>query len=111
MFKVNNKSTRTTPVPHSGVFIVNVEHISQLALVFLLLSLSRQMPAGLVVRNDYIITYVQFIQSRLHPYCLIWASRKIIQPSFALYRDFYRLLIAAFTDHWVPRMLFVHLIN
>ena len=30
MFKVNNKDTRTTP---SGIFIVNVEHISHLVLV------------------------------------------------------------------------------
>ena len=42
MFKVNNKDTRTTP--RSGVFIVNFEHISQLFLVFLLLTLSRLMP-------------------------------------------------------------------
>ena len=37
MFKINNKDTRTTP----GVSIVNFEHISYLALVFLLLTLSR----------------------------------------------------------------------
>ena len=36
MFKVNNKDTRTTSVTSSGVFIVNFEHISRLALVFLL---------------------------------------------------------------------------
>ena len=30
----------------SGVFIVNFEHISHLVLLFLLLTLSRQMPAG-----------------------------------------------------------------
>ena len=62
MFKVNNKDTRTTPMAYmaceicskltikiperrqwrrSGIFIVNFEHISQLALVFLLLTLSR----------------------------------------------------------------------
>ena len=55
MFKVNNRNTRTRlkyvqkitkrPEQHhwrcSGVFIVNSEHISHLALVFLLLSLSR----------------------------------------------------------------------
>ena len=28
-----------------------------------------------------------------------------------LYRDFYRLLIATSIDHWLPRMLFVRLIN
>ena len=32
----------------SGVFIVNFEHISHLVLVFLLLTLSRYMPAGIV---------------------------------------------------------------
>ena len=56
MFKVNNKNTRTryeicsnltikTPEQrqwrYSGVIIVNFEHISHLALVFLLLTLSR----------------------------------------------------------------------
>ena len=61
MFKVSNRNTRTrseicskltikTPEQRhwrrSGVFIVNFEHISHLALLFLLLTLSRQMPAG-----------------------------------------------------------------
>ena len=56
MFKVNNKNTRTRceicskltiKMPERrqwrrfGVFIVNFEHISQLVLVFLLLTLSR----------------------------------------------------------------------
>ena len=31
---------------HSGVFIVNLEHISHLVLVFVLLSLSRLIPDG-----------------------------------------------------------------
>ena len=34
----------------SGVFIANFEHISRLFLVFLLLTLSRQMPTGLKER-------------------------------------------------------------
>ena len=61
MFKVNNRNTRTRCEKcskltvktselrywrRSGVFIVNFEHISHLVLVFLLLILSRQMPAG-----------------------------------------------------------------
>ena len=56
MFKVNNRNTRTryeicskltikTPERRqwrrSGVFIVNFEHISQIVLLFLLLTLSR----------------------------------------------------------------------
>ena len=60
MFKVNDKSTRTRCEicskltiktterrhwRHSGVFIVNFEHISHLVLVFLFLTLSKQMPA------------------------------------------------------------------
>ena len=40
MFKVNNKDTRTT--------IVSFEHISHLVLVFLLLTLNMQLPAGIV---------------------------------------------------------------
>ena len=41
MFKVNNKDTRMTPWRRFGVFIINFEHISRIALVFLLLTLSR----------------------------------------------------------------------
>ena len=61
MFKVNNRNTRRRceifpeltiktrkrrQWCRSGVFIVNFEHISHFVLVFLLLTLSRQMPAG-----------------------------------------------------------------
>ena len=61
MLKVNNRNPRaiceiclklTIKTPerpywrHSSVFIVNFKHISHLALVFLLLSLSRSMPTG-----------------------------------------------------------------
>ena len=60
MFKVKNKNTRarceicsklTIKTPERrrrrfGVFIVNFEHISHLALVLLFLTLSWQMPAG-----------------------------------------------------------------
>ena len=35
------------PLARSGVFVVNFEHISQLVLVFLLLTLSRSMPTGI----------------------------------------------------------------
>ena len=56
MFKVNNRNFRTryeiyskltikTP-GCSGIFIVSFEHISYIVLVFLLLTLSRSMPAG-----------------------------------------------------------------
>ena len=41
MFKVNNKNTRQRQWRRSGVFVVNLEHISHLALVFLLLTLKR----------------------------------------------------------------------
>ena len=61
MFRVNNRNTRTrcqicskltikTPerrhCRHSGVFIFHFEHISHLVLLFLLLTLSWEMPAG-----------------------------------------------------------------
>ena len=42
MLRVNNKDSRTTPDwVRSGAFIVNFEHISYLALVFLSLTLRR----------------------------------------------------------------------
>ena len=41
MFKVNNRNNRTRCEICSGVVIVNFEHILHLALVFLLLTLSR----------------------------------------------------------------------
>ena len=37
----------------SGVFIVNFDQISHLALVFLLLTLSRQIPAGLTIITHF----------------------------------------------------------
>ena len=69
MFKVNNRNTRpsceicsklTIKTPEqrhwrcSGVFIVNFEYISHLALVFLLLTLRRQMPAGIDVGQQHL---------------------------------------------------------
>ena len=45
MFKYNDKTTRTM----SDVFIVNFEHISHLLLVFLLLTLSKNILAELMV--------------------------------------------------------------
>ena len=64
LLKVNNRNTRTrceicskltikTPerrLASSGVFIVNFEHISHLVLVFLLLTLNMQLPAGFNLR-------------------------------------------------------------
>ena len=65
MFNVNNRNTRreiysklTIKTPerrhlrHSGVFIVNSEHILHLVLVLLLLTLNRLMPAGLGTRDS-----------------------------------------------------------
>ena len=46
MFKVGNEDTRSTPLAYrSGVFIANIEHISHLVLVCLLLTLTMKMPA------------------------------------------------------------------
>ena len=75
MFKVNNRNTRrrceicsklTIKTPErrhwcrSGVFIVNFEHTSHLLLVLLLLTLSRQMPAGLLA--CFCIKYSEIIK-------------------------------------------------
>ena len=80
MFKVNNstraryeicsKLTLSAPEGHqwhcSGVFIVNFEDISHLVLVSLLVTLSRQMRAGLyiieLVNNVAILFGIFFIQ-------------------------------------------------
>ena len=53
MFKVNIRNTSTrceicSNLNNKGIFIVNFEHISHLVLVFLLLTLSRLMPAGII---------------------------------------------------------------
>ena len=45
------RSCRQLHVRRSGIFIVNFEHISHLVLVFLLLTLSRLMPAGYHLRS------------------------------------------------------------
>ena len=46
MFEVNNKTLERSDWRHSGVFIVNFEHISHFVLVFLLLALNKLMSAG-----------------------------------------------------------------
>ena len=47
MLKVNNEDTRTTPgVNFEHIFIVNFEHISHFALVFLLLTLNMYLLTG-----------------------------------------------------------------
>ena len=46
MFKVNNKNSTTTPGVVVLSLFVNFEHISHLALVFLVLTLSRSMSVG-----------------------------------------------------------------
>ena len=81
MFKVNNRNTGTrceicskltikTPErrqrQRSGVFTVNFEHISHLVLVFLLISSSRQMPAGPLF--DLLSTqFIPEIEKKGHP--------------------------------------------
>ena len=58
MFKVKNRNTRTSceiwpklpiKITRFGNFIVNFEHVSHLVLVFLMLTLSREMPARKVL--------------------------------------------------------------
>ena len=47
LFKVNNKDTRTK-WRYSSVFIVNIEQISQIVLVFALLTLNKQIQDSIV---------------------------------------------------------------
>ena len=52
MLKVNNTgTTERRQWRCSSVFIVNFEHISHLVLVFLLLTLNMQLPAGYIQTN------------------------------------------------------------
>ena len=60
MFKGNNKDTRTASWRRSGVFIVNLHHISHIFLVFLLLALNKEMPAVkalLVLNTDHVYDF------------------------------------------------------
>ena len=73
MFKVNNRNTGTRceiclklaiKIPErSGTFIVNFEHISYLVLVFLLLTLSRYMPAGVKSMYDEVMAVILTLNS------------------------------------------------
>ena len=70
MCEICSKLTIKTPERRhrrlSGVFIVNVEQISHVVLVFLLLTLNKYMPAGLVVvlksLKEYYSTDIDFEQ-------------------------------------------------
>ena len=72
----------------SGIFIVNFEHISQLVLVFLLLTLSRQMPAGynLFFTEPFCSSkFVYFIENWEHIYIMrpkVSSNRFEISSSF-----------------------------
>ena len=58
MFKGNSKDWR-----RSGIFNVNFEHILHLVLVFLLLTLSKQMPAGRSIYiNDKILSFSRYYE-------------------------------------------------
>ena len=46
MFQANNKDTKTTSLTLNNAFIVNFEHISHILLLFLRLTLNRQILAG-----------------------------------------------------------------
>ena len=50
IFKDNNKDTRTT----TGVFVVNVEDVLHIALLFPLLTLNKKMPAGLTSQSRHV---------------------------------------------------------
>ena len=53
MFKVNSKDARTASLMSFWFFIVNFEHISHLFLVFLFLSLNKEMVGGKLIMQTY----------------------------------------------------------
>ena len=65
MFKFKNKDTRERlQWRRSGVFIVNFEHISHFVLVFLMLTLSKQMPAvKLLVFNGIVYCDMKYFDA------------------------------------------------
>ena len=96
MFKINNRSAGirreicsklTIKIPERrnwrrfGIFIVNFEHISHLALVFVLLTLSRYMPAGIRKCVKQIIKIAQIYVRKFSCQCsnsITRANLKII---------------------------------
>ena len=94
MFKVNNRNTSTrcetsskltikTPERRHwrrpDVFIVNFEHVSHLVLVFLLLTLDRQMPAGMKsqipqILKHYIPWYIQINLLNYQKVITLWVE-------------------------------------
>ena len=99
MFKVNNKNSRTrckicskltikTPEQRhwfcSGVFIVNFEQIPHLVLLFLLLTLSRKMSAGMTLEpiqcaNIRIQSFIWSVFSRIQTECgKIWTRKNSV---------------------------------
>ena len=92
MFKDNRRNTRTrceicskstikTPERRqwrrSGVFIVNFEHISHLVLVFLLLPLSRQIPAGKYEKRTSSSFWVN-LEFSVNFICLLYPFQRIV---------------------------------
>ena len=84
MFKVNNKKTKTrckicpkltikTPGQRhwrrSGVFIVNFEHISHLALGFLLMTLSKLIPAGICFASRTVAVFCLLLSLCFAVFC------------------------------------------
>ena len=71
LFKVNNRNTRTRcrHWRRSGVFIVNFEHISHLVLVFLLLTLNKQMPAEVSFVQRTFTWYFLLVSDRTSSIC------------------------------------------
>ena len=54
------KAPEKCPWSHSRVFIVNFEHISHFVLVFLLLTLNMQLPAGTIWQNLFSIISLRY---------------------------------------------------
>ena len=52
MFQANNKDTKTTSLTLNNAFIVNFEHISHILLLFLRLTLNRQILCWEISQNS-----------------------------------------------------------
>ena len=81
MSKICSKLTIKTPERrrrHSNVFIVNFEQMSQIVLVFLLLTLNKYMPAGVVLAISSANIYLfKFTNRNTRKRCKICSELKI----------------------------------
>ena len=96
--KLTIKTSKQCQWPHSGVFIVNFEHISHLILVFLLLTLNMELLTGIILPG-YLASNFHFILLKLHSSQLSGVYVKIVSCLLYILKYFTSMLILKL-HHW-----------